>query len=189
MSAVAIPAWTASGVLPPIRSADSLSAERSPYAVSLTDCVLRFSDTRERRAVLDGYLRHRAALHAAGLVTGFQWLDGSFLEHVEQTEGRAPNDLDVVTFYRLPVGTSQAQLAARLGPLARRDEGTRRYRVDGYLVHLGMAPERLARQSAYWYGVWSHRRSGLWKGFVEVDLSPTDDAIAGAMLLTRGASE
>lgn len=33
--------------------------------------------------MLDGLLRKRAALHAAGLIQGFQWLDGSFLEHVE----------------------------------------------------------------------------------------------------------
>jgi hypothetical protein len=94
MSVVAIPAWTADGVLPPINASQPVSPERSPYVVSLTDYVLRFSDTPERRAVLDGYLRYRAALHAAGVVQGFQWIDGSFLEHVEVTEGRTPNDID-----------------------------------------------------------------------------------------------
>jgi hypothetical protein len=90
MSPVAIPAWTAEGVLPPIDAAQPVSTERSPYAVSLTDYVLRFGDTPGRRTVLDGLLRYRAALHALGLVSGFQWLDGSFLEHVERIEGRPP---------------------------------------------------------------------------------------------------
>ena len=104
MSPVAIPAWTAEGVLPLIHSLQPMAAARSPYVVSLTDYVLRFGDTAERNRVLNGFLRYRAALHNAGVVEGFQWLDGSFLEHIEMTEGRPPNDIDVVTFYRLPVG-------------------------------------------------------------------------------------
>lgn len=55
MSAVAIPAWTADGVLPPINASQPVSPERSPYVVSLTDYVLRFGDTAERRTVLDGF--------------------------------------------------------------------------------------------------------------------------------------
>lgn len=111
MSTVAIPAWTANGVLPPINVLQRESVDRSPYAVSLLDYVLRFSSTPERQAIMGQFLRYRAALHSEGLVQGFQWLDGSFMENVEVTEGRAPNDLDVVTFYRLPPGTSQQRLA------------------------------------------------------------------------------
>jgi hypothetical protein len=182
MSPVAIPAWTADGVLPPINASQPVSPERSPYGVSLTDYVLRFSDTPERRSVLDGFLRYRAVLHGAGVVQGFQWLDGSFLEHVELTEGRAPNDVDVVTFYHLPAGVSQAQLAARLAALLDHDSVKAAFRVDGYLVHLGMDAERLTRQSAYWYSVWSHRRNQLWKGFVQVDLASSEDTVAMATL-------
>lgn len=182
MSPVAIPGWSADGVLPPISATQPTSAERSPYAVSLTDCVLRFGDTPERRNILGGLLRYRAGLHAVGLVGGFQWLDGSFLEHVEMSEGRAPNDVDVVTFYRLPPGTSQGQLVSTAGTLL--DHGTAKatYLVDAYLVHLGMDPERLARSCAYWYSVWSHRRNRLWKGFVQIDLAPTDDPTATSTL-------
>lgn len=181
MSPVAIPAWTADGVLPPINASQPVSPERSPYVVSLTDYVLRFSDTPERRSVLDGFLRYRAALHGAGVVQGFQWLDGSFLEHVELTEGRAPNDVDVVTFY-LPAGVSQAQLASQLGALLDHDSVKAGFRVDGYLAHLGMDAERLTRQSAYWYSVWSHRRNQLWKGFVQVDLASAEDTVVAATL-------
>jgi hypothetical protein len=182
MSPVAIPAWTADGVLPPINASQPVSPERSPYVVSLTDYVLRFSDTAERRTVLDGFLRYRSALHAAGVLQGFQWLDGSFLEHVELIEGRAPNDVDVVTFYRLPAGLSQAQLAAKAGALFEHDSVKMEFRVDGYLVHLGMDAERLTHQSAYWYSVWSHRRNQLWKGFVQLDLAPGEDIVATATL-------
>lgn len=56
------------------------------------------------------------------------------------------------------------------------------FRVDGYLVHLGMDPERLTRQSAYWYSVWSHRRNQVWKGFVQVDLAAAEGTAATATL-------
>lgn len=113
---------------------------------------------------------------------GFQWLDGSFLEHVERLEGRPPNDVDVVTFYRLPLGRSQAQLAEQAGALFDHAAIKTTFRVDGYHVHLGMEPERLARQSAYWYSVWSHRRNQQWKGFIQVDLAPVADGTAFATL-------
>ena len=180
MTTVPIPAWTADSILPPVNAASPVSPERSPYVVSLTDYVLRFSDTAERRVVLDGLLRYRAALHAAGIVQGFQWLDGSFLEHVELTEGRAPNDIDVVSFYRLPVSATQVQLGALSNPA----NAKATFRVDAYLVHLGMPPERLTRQGAYWYSVWSHRRNQVWMGFVEVDLAPAEDALAAATLVS-----
>jgi hypothetical protein len=187
MSPVAIPAWTAEGVLPPVNAAQAVSPERSPYVVSLTDYVLRFGDTSERRTVLDGLLQYRAALHGVGLISGMQWLDGSFLEHVERMEGRPPNDVDVVTFYRLPLGISQIQLASTAGALLDHDSVKATYRVDGYLVDLGMDPERLARRSAYWYSVWSHRRNHLWKGFVQVDLAQAVDAVAAATLASLDA--
>src|SRR4051812_26048050 len=113
MSTVAIPTWNANGVIPPISSANPTSAERSPYVVSLSEFVLRFVSTGKRKQILDGFLRHRSRLHAAGLTSGFQWLDGSFLENIEVTETRDPKDLDVVTFFTIPIGVTQAQLRTR----------------------------------------------------------------------------
>jgi hypothetical protein len=187
VSPVAIPAWTAEGVLPPVNTTQPVSPERSPYTVSLTDYVLRFGDTPERRVVVDGLLRFRAALHAVGMVAGFQWLDGSFLEQVERIEGRPPNDVDLVTFYRLPPGRTQQDLVAAHPILFDHNHVKSSYLVDGYFEHLGMAPERLTKQSAYWYSVWSHRRNQFWKGFVQVDLAPIEDAAAGATLASLNA--
>ena len=66
MSTVAIPSWTASGVVPPINPASSASTDRSPYAVSLTDLILHFSTSTDRHAILTGFLDFRAALHSMG---------------------------------------------------------------------------------------------------------------------------
>jgi hypothetical protein len=188
MSTVSIPRWTAEGVVPPIDLTDPASPNRSPYRVSLADFVLRFGTSRERCAIIRGLLRYRAAIHIAGLGRGFQWIDGSFLENVEVMESRPPNDVDTVTFYRLAPGDTQAIVLAR-GPNAFSHVRVKAdFHVDGYLVGLDQPSERLVAGSAYWYSVWSHRRNQAWKGFVEIDLDPTDDAAASKLLATLPAT-
>jgi hypothetical protein len=187
MNTVALPLWNSLGLIPPIDEQQPTSAERSPYVVSLTDFVLRFGQTPPRRKVLDGFLKYRAALHAAGLVSGFQWLDGSFLENVEVIEARAPNDIDVVTFFDLPAGKSQNDMLQQFPELFPTSRGVHlklkeTYSVDAYVEHLGKAPSRLVRQSSYWYSMWSHRRNQVWKDFVQIDLAPVGDALAIAQL-------
>ncbi len=187
MYTVILPNWNSNGVIPPIDEQQPISVERSPYLVSLTDFVLRFGRTQERISVLNGFLRYRAALHSVGLVSGFQWLDGSFLEHVELLESRPPNDIDVVTFFELPAGKTQLDLQSQapdLFPATRSAQLTLKntYHVDAYLEYLGKAPARLVRQSSYWYSMWSHRRNQSWKGYIQIDLAPIEDLTALAAL-------
>jgi hypothetical protein len=35
---------------------------------------------------------------------------------------------------------------------------------------------------SYWYSMWSHRRNGLWKGFVQMDISKDEDDIVSGLL-------
>lgn len=191
MSSVTIPNWTADGLLPPVDEVDPTSAERSPYRASLTDVVLRFATSPQRVQILSGLLRYRAALHATGLSDGFQWLDGSFLENIELMESRPPEDIDIVTFYKLPSGETQRGFVARHRELFDRRHVKSTFYVDPFFTHLGRAPEAIVaaeaivERSAYWYGVWSHRRDWRWKGFVQVQLSGVDDADAQELLATR----
>lgn len=181
MITVAIPAWNAQCLIPPVNELNPSAAERSPYSVSLVDFVLRFGTSTERIAILDGLLRYRAALHDAGLTHGFQWLDGSFLENVEVLESRAPKDIDLVTFYRLPVNKSQRDLLMQFPHLfdaSAHQKLKNNYQIDSYLVHLGMTAERLIAQATYWYSMWSHRRNQSWKGYIQIDLAHTEDAEA-----------
>jgi len=187
MTRVAIPSWTATGLLPPIDSARPISLERSPYFVSLSEIVLRFGTSAQRRQILGGFLRYRSRLHAVGLVAGFQWLDGSFLENIELLEGRGPNDLDVVTFFQLPAGVTQRQILAREPALFPQTGPERQafktlYNVDAYLVDLATPAERLVEWSAYWYSMWSHRRDSRWRGYLQVDLNPGEDGTAAGHL-------
>ena len=196
MIMVPIPPWNAAGVIPPINPISPTSAKRSPYFVSLSDVVLHFGASADRRAILDGFLRYRQRLHAAGLVSGFQWLDGSFLEQVELLDGRPPKDLDVVTFFHLPPGATQSDVQARAPeafPLTRAEWANVKavFRVDPYYVDLDKPPERLVRSSTYWYSMWSHRRDASWKGCLQIDLGAAEDATAAGhfrTLPTTGAT-
>lgn len=186
MSPAAIPAWTPDGLLPPIGS-DPVSPDRSPYRVALVDFVERFATSPARTAILDGLLRYRAALHAAGLVSGLQWLDGSFLEDIETHTGRPPRDVDVVTFYQRPNGQTPADLLAAAPSLFDPRVAKSNYGVDAYTVDLAWPQQRMVRVAAYWYSMWSHRRDLVWKGYLEVDLAPDHDQDAAARLAIKRA--
>lgn len=187
-STASIPAWNSAGVLPPIRpNAPGSSPDRSPYLVDLAVLFDRFATSPERMAILDGLLRFRADLHAAGITSGFQWLDGSFLEQVELLEGRAPRDMDVVTFLALPPGLDQRSLVQRHGTLFDQKHVKATYAMDAYFAVLGQPTDHWqVKNIAYWYSLWSHRRDGLWKGFVQVDLDPSQDGDARAILNLAG---
>jgi hypothetical protein len=100
--------WNNRGILNPISAPTAM--KRSPYIVTLSELVECFATTPARCRILKGFLAYRAALHALGLLEGFQWIDGSFVEEIEVLEERDPNDIDVVTFYKLPSDETQATL-------------------------------------------------------------------------------
>lgn len=179
-----IPNWTMSGIVPPIRPGlDGAHKDRSPYAVELSDFLDQYALSPERANVLQGFLDYRAALHRAGLISGFQWLNGSFLEHVEDTQSRAPRDIDVVTFFHLPKAHTQRSLFPSIRDLFDTRLCKAKYHVDGYPHMLGTASEeREIRQTCYWYSMWSHRRDGVWKGFAQVDLDPANDHVCSQRL-------
>jgi hypothetical protein len=105
-----IPDWTPEGVLPPLTDSNPTSADRSPYRVSLTDFITHFGINSQRLTILSGLLSYRALWHAAGITEGFQWIDGSYIENIEILENRTPADVDLVTFFRIPSGLTQAEL-------------------------------------------------------------------------------
>ena len=187
MTTVAIPEWNTLGLLPPIDPAQPSSIERSPYQVTLLDVVMRFATSTERRRVLHGFLDYRVALRNMGLVQGFQWLDGSFTEHVELLERRAPRDIDVVNFVHIPeeFAPSDEQMA-----LLEHDAAKEKFSVDSYFVELNLLePHAIVGISAYWYSMWSHRRNQAWKGYLQIDLNPEQDQGARDWLTQLDAEE
>jgi hypothetical protein len=173
MSTVPIPVWDSRGLMPTVDPIKPTAPNRSPYEVSVLDFTTKFGSSSERTAILRGWLEHRAALHRLGYTSGFQWVDGSFLENIERHGNRAPNDIDVVSF---------VELSGQSAPLQGDDEALDqaaaklRFRVDAYFVELNLPPRLLVSQTAYWYSLWAHTRDQHWKGFVQIDLRPDDEA-------------
>lgn len=171
-----IPEWNEDGLLPPVLPGPGahLPQNRSPYPAAVSELVERFGGSLDRVIILQGFFDYRAALYAAGVTEGFQWVNGSFVEDVERLERRPPNDLDVVTFFYPP--NPRPAGFARLFDNAQMKAD---FLVDAYGVMLGalLHPQR-AREISYWHSMWSFRRDGVGRGFLQVALSPNEDAIA-----------
>lgn len=182
-----IPDWNISAVLPPIRpGAEGHSFDRSPYKASLAEVVERFATTAARLEILQGLINYRIELRKKGISSGFQWLNGSFMEHKEVLLQEAPKDVDVVTFFNLPDGFDQATFLPQVNDLFDVDNTKQLYHIDAYPCVLGDAlNEGHVSEISYWYSMWSHRRNGLWKGFVQVDISEEEDNIASALLASQ----
>ena len=69
--------------------------DRSPYRVSLAEFAIKFGASPRRLRLLSAFLEYRSELHSIGLVRGFQWVDGSFVENAEIRRGLPPNDIDL----------------------------------------------------------------------------------------------
>lgn len=180
-----IPAFNHSHVLPPFEGERMSSARSSPYLVSATELAHRFAGSAQRCTILDGLFRYRAALRALGFSRGFQWLDGSFVEDVEARQGRAPNDIDVVTFLHPPAGMDRVAIQQMMDShpeLFEHERCKQGFCCDTAIVNLTTSPEWLVTQSRYWYGLYSHRRGdALWKGLLQLPLN-SDDDVAQAVI-------
>lgn len=98
------------------------------------------------------------------------------MEDIEALEFRAPQDMDVVSFVQtpLPANPTPQDLEALDHDLTKAN-----FKVDHYFVEIeAISPRELTFWSAYWYSMWAHRRSQAWKGFLQVDLAPNEDASA-----------
>lgn len=176
-----IPAFNHSHVLPPyLGDSPTQLAKGSPYETSALELVRSLGHTPARRRLLFGLLQYRADLRALGFVSGFQWLDGSFVENIEARQARPPGDIDVLTFSNTPAGmsTQAVETMVHMHPdLFDQGRTVVRYGCDAYLVRLDGSPERLVRRTAYYFGLFSHRRpDNVWKGLLSLPLLSDDEA-------------
>lgn len=175
-----IPDWNSQHVVPPVRNVQpeqqGLPENRSPYEATLTHMVERFAFTPHRVRLIRNLIDYRNALYDIGITDGFQWINGSFVEHVEVRphpgKPPRPDDIDIVTFYHLP-----SERTSEVVDLFRPSATRKRFNIDGYGIPLDVeftADE--AEAVAYWHGMWSLRKYDHEpKGFVQVYLDPQND--------------
>lgn len=163
---------------------------QSPYRASVDELVLRFGTTARRSQYLRGLLNLRRDLRAQGIEEGQQWIDGSFVEDKE-ARGLEPGDIDIVTLFERPVGMADsASWAAFSRPLLSSLFNPAfckaAYNCEAFYIDLGLNGVNTARQSAFWFGLFSHQRATFrWKGVVEIPLGPTAIDISASDELTR----
>lgn len=190
-----VPSHNKEGLIPPMDVADPTSHYRSPYPTTWDEVIARFATSLKRVEILLGLVAYRDALRGEGIVDGFQWLTGSFVEQIP----REPNDVDVVTFFHAPAGLAAKPVAA-LQKLFDPRQTKKLYHCDAYPIVLTYPPGEGAPvpvvavhnvgQTAYWYGLFSHRRgTDAWKGFVQLPLAlkADDDAAQAKLLVRQGA--
>lgn len=174
-----IPSNTHDGVLPPfIGESPHITANVSPYRADLSEVVLKYSTSDERIDILKGLVAYRNALRKAGITVGYQWIDGSFVEDCENIRGRAPSDIDIITFAIRPIeNTDDWRNFIRTRPDLFDPATTKAlYKCDAYFIDLATNPFNIVNQVRYWFGLMSHQReSYLWKGMIEVLLSGSDN--------------
>lgn len=174
-----IPELNQSGVLPPFISEQGPTdpACMSPYQSTITEFVCCYARSKERIAILRGLLEYRRRLKEVGIIQGFQWLDGSFVENVELNQGRPPADIDLVTFAMRPTTDLEKWkgIVTDNKDLFCPNELKEKYLCDAYFVDLETNPIHIVYETKYLFGLFSHQReSYLWKGMIEIPIDCSD---------------
>ena len=175
-----IPDFDHNLVVPPHLGDPTNPGQLSPYPCTTIDFCERFGTSPERRTILGRFLDFRDRLRSEGLTTGFQWLDGSFLEDIETRDNRPPGDMDVVTVYWGYDRAFQVGLVSRFREFASSIASKRVYSLDHYSIDATLNPPPVLTELVrYWILLFSHNRDGIWKGMLKIDINtPGEDATA-----------
>lgn len=174
-----IPKFAQNGALPPfIDESPTDLAKRSPFGADIYQLIERFCTTKQRAELLKGLNAYRKHLFEGGFVTGYQWIDGSFVEDVETTRGRPPGDIDVVTLFSRPLkfqNDPESWIAEYSSVLHVKFFETRNmkpiYKCDTCSIDLEAGHTSLVRDTMYWGGLFTDiRGSTEKKGIVSIPL-------------------
>lgn len=170
-----IPPFDHNLVLPPHTGNPVQPSDLSPYPANSLEICTRFATSKERKAILQGFFSFRSRLYDLGLHNGMQWLDGSFLEDVEARENRSPRDIDVVTFYWGYDFGFQRTLMNDFPEFGSSRKAKASFSVDHYPVDASADPINTVELARYWAQLFSHNRSGVWKGMLSLKLNTPDE--------------
>jgi hypothetical protein len=163
-------------VLPPHLGDPTKSGDLSPYRCSIIDLCHKFAISKERKEILLGLVHFRLKMVQHGVHQGFQWIDGSFVENIEVSENRPPNDIDVVTFYGGISVQAQTTLATNFPEFSKPSISKQTYKIDHYAVDYSYMPDFTVEITRYWIQLFTHNRNGIWKGIIRLPLNtPAED--------------
>lgn len=171
-----IPDFNHNNVLPPHLGNPTDRSHLSPYSCTILELCHKFSTSKERIEILKGLINFRKRMNDVGIIKGFQWIDGSFLENIEVTESRSPNDLDIVTFYGGLTPSEQSNIRATFPEFANPAIAKKTFKLDHYPVDYSYQPDVTVEMTRYWIQLFTHNRNSIWKGILRLSINtPIDD--------------
>ena len=84
--------------------------------------------------------------------------------------------------------TFTAEVVASLPEFVDRDLAKKNFKLDHFPVTLTANGAAIVENTRYWTGLFSHRRDGLWKGMLRVELNTPAADIAAAILVQPAAA-
>lgn len=171
---MAIPDFDHNHVLPPFVGSPVVPGEGSPYDCTSLEFCRKFAFSRRRIEILKRFLDFRSQMNAHGITSGFQWVDGSFVENIEQSQGRDPNDIDIVSFVDL-TGFNLNLIASNFPEFGDPSLSKANYLVDHYVVDYCYRPDLTVESTRYWIQLFSHNRAGHWKGILCIPIGSTNE--------------
>lgn len=166
-----IPIFNHNFVLPPHMGDPTNPSGISPYVCTIMELCQRFSTSNARIEILKNYINFRECIHNLGVISGFQWLDGSFVQDIEGSNKRSPKDLDVVTFFRGLDDLAQARIIHSFPEFFDSNISMANFKLDHYPFDYTLNPDYTVYYTKYWAQLFSHTRSGTWKGILRVELN------------------
>lgn len=189
-----IPFFDHNRVLPPYQGSEPTSSDQvSPYDCSIIELCHRFATSNERIAILEGFISFREKMTSEDITSGYQWLDGSFLEDIEALEKRPPKDIDVVTFYagkfeKAPgiIVDVNKNIISNFIEFAKPRLAKVKYRVDNQPVDISTNPFTIIEATRFWIQLFTHRRNQVWKGILRIPINtPVEDQQALQYLISK----
>ncbi|RYY85559.1 MAG: hypothetical protein EOO15_16690 [Chitinophagaceae bacterium] len=173
---MSIPNFDHNYVLPPHLGDPITRAHLSPYLCNVFEVCKHFSTSSQRVKILKHFIAFRQRITTLNVVNGFQWLDGSFIEDIETSEGRDPNDLDLVTFYGGLSPHDDLAIRSSFPEFSDPVLSKNNFFLDHYAVDYSYNPDVTVEQTRYWLQLFTHNRRGVWKGIIKVSLNtPAED--------------
>lgn len=170
-----IPPFNHNFVIPPNVGNPAIIENVSPYICDIMEFCNHFSTSKERVRIMKGFVEFRLQLVQYGVIHGFQWIDGSFTENVEEREKRAPNDIDVVTFFKGIPNSAFPLIQNNFPEFISSKLSKQKYLVDHYPFQYDYKPELTVQMTKYWCQLFSHNRKGVWKGILQLPLYEESD--------------
>lgn len=169
-----IPDFDHNNVIPPHLGNPAVMTDLSPYPCNSLEICQKLGTTKERVEILKGLIVFRQRMMENGIVDGFQWLDGSFIENIEVTENRPPNDLDLVTFFGGLTIEEQKVKRTKFIEFFNPTLAKNNYKLDHYFVDYSFRPEVTIEMTRYWIQLFTHNRLGVWKGILRLELNTAE---------------